>query len=292
MILLKDGIRYTPYTYNSEKELEDMVIEHFKGIFGKNTMFFDKQTMETEAGIKAKNDGVIISIDENKWYVLEVELAAHPIYEHIIAQITKFKNAHRNLRTRKKIVEALFHIIKKEPIKNAIFESKIKDSYKFLTDLIDSNPIIAIVIDAKTRELEEACDALPFSTKVIEFKTYKRENVGLGVHIHFFEPLFKKRITKSQVKPAEDSVKTMPRALIQILEVTKLMYKGYSYSNAARNVANKYRVAESTVRDKCTRQLGMNTVQFTELAQNKANLISLLKEKNPEHGTLIEDFFR
>lgn len=292
MIFLKDGVRYTPYTYNSEKELEDMVIEHFKEIFGENAMFFDKQTMETEAGIKAKNDGVIISLDENKWYVLEVELATHPIYEHIIAQIAKFKNAHRNLKTRKKIVEALFHTIKKDSVKSAIFESKIKDAYKFLTDLIDSNPIIAIVIDSKTRELEEACDALPFSTKVIEFKTYRRENVGLGVHIHSFEPLFKKEITEPQVKPAEVSVKTMPRALTEILGVTKLMYKGYSYSNAAKNVASKYNIKESTVRDKCTRQLGLNTEQFTQLAQNKANLISLLKEKYSKHGMLIEESFR
>lgn len=287
MILLKDGVRYAPYTYNSEKELEDMIIEHFKEIFGENAMLFDKQTMETEAGIKAKNDGVVISLDENKWYVLEVELATHPVYEHIIVQITKFKNAHKRLQTRKKIVEALFHTIKKNPVKNGIFESKIKDTYKFLTDLIDSNPIIAIVIDSKTRELEEACDALPFSTKVVEFKTYERENVGLGVHIHSFKPLFKKEITEPEVKPIEVFVKKMPRALTEILEVAKLMDKGYSYTNAVKNVASKYKIRESTVRDKCTRKLGLNTKQFIQL--NKANLILLLKEKYPKHGTRIEE---
>ncbi|MFQ6086461.1 MAG: hypothetical protein ACE5OV_00290 [Candidatus Bathyarchaeia archaeon] len=291
MILLKDEVRYTPYTYNSEKELEDMVIEHFEEIFGENAMFFDKQTMETEAGIRAKNDGVIISLDENKWYVLEVELATHPIYEHIITQITKFKNAHKHLETRKRIVNAIFYAIKRDPIKNAIFESKIKDIHKFLTDLIDSDPTIAIVIDSKTRELEEACDTLPFSTKVVEFQTYKRENVGLGVHIHSFEPLFKKEIAKPEKKPVEVSLKTMPRALTQALEVAKLMDKGYSFSNAAKNIASKYKVTESTVRDKCTRQLGLNTEQFIQLAQNKVNLISLLKERYPEHGTLIEQLF-
>lgn len=102
MVLLKDGVKYILHKYNSEEELESMVMEHYKEIFGENSMFFDKQTMKTKTGIKAKNDGVIVSLDEDKRYVLEVELSTHPVYEHIVPQITKFKNAHKSLETRKK----------------------------------------------------------------------------------------------------------------------------------------------------------------------------------------------
>ena len=44
------------------------------------------------------------------------------------------------------------------------------------------------------------CDSLPFETKIIEFKTFCRENVGLGVHIHSFEPLKNSQRFKSVLK--------------------------------------------------------------------------------------------
>jgi hypothetical protein len=44
--------------------------------------------MKTQIGIEARNDGVILALDQNRWYILEVELAKHPLHEHIIPQIT------------------------------------------------------------------------------------------------------------------------------------------------------------------------------------------------------------
>ena len=32
--MLKDGIKYIPYKYKNEEELEKMVIEHYKEIYG------------------------------------------------------------------------------------------------------------------------------------------------------------------------------------------------------------------------------------------------------------------
>lgn len=160
-----------------------------------------------------------------------------------------------------------------------------------MTDLIDSEPIYAIVIDLRTQELEEALDALPLSTKIIEFKTYEREKIGIGVHIHSFETLFEKEtiVGPKAIKISVASEKKAPRVLIEVLEVVQLMYKNYSCSHAVKNIANKYNIRESTVRDKCTRQLGLNTRQFNQLVQNKADLLSLLRQRYPAHKTLIEE---
>jgi len=42
-LLLKDGIKYLPYRYKDEDELEQMVIDHYEVIFDKNAVFFQKQ---------------------------------------------------------------------------------------------------------------------------------------------------------------------------------------------------------------------------------------------------------
>jgi hypothetical protein len=39
MVLLKDGVKYFPYEYASEEELTEMVVEHYKDIFGTNSLF-------------------------------------------------------------------------------------------------------------------------------------------------------------------------------------------------------------------------------------------------------------
>lgn len=37
-----DGVKYIPYEYEDEKELEQMIVEHYKDIFGK-TLFILKK---------------------------------------------------------------------------------------------------------------------------------------------------------------------------------------------------------------------------------------------------------
>ncbi|MEM3731527.1 MAG: hypothetical protein QXG27_02930 [Candidatus Bathyarchaeia archaeon] len=82
MILLKDGVKYLPYEYNSEEELTKMVTEHIKEIFGENAIYFVPQTMKTNIKIESRNDGIILALGQNLWYILEVELAAHPVDTH------------------------------------------------------------------------------------------------------------------------------------------------------------------------------------------------------------------
>jgi len=302
LILLKDGVRYLPYSYKSEEELEDIVAEHYKEIFGERSLLFGKKTMKTSAGVASRNDGIVISLHENKWFIIENELSQHDLYTHIVPQITKFSNAYKSLGSRKKIVNALYQAIKVDPIKNAIFQKeKIGDIHKFLTDLIDFQPTIVIIIDSKTQELDEVTKSLPFPTIAIEFKTFVREGVGSSVHIHLFEPIFKKKIapvfdTKEKVIFPQAELKTymvhsrttkIPRALEQILAVVKIMYQGKSFAVSVKKVARELGVKESTVRDKCTRQLSLNTDKFIEIAEDRDRLKLLLQAKFPKYNQLI-----
>jgi hypothetical protein len=287
MVLVKDGVRYFLHEYISEEELAQMVIEHYKDIFGVDSLFFDPQTMKTRTRIEARNDGVVLALNQNRWYILEVELAKHPLHKHIIPQITEFSIAYEETATRKKIVNTLYTAIRQDAFKAASVQTQIEDLHKSLTDQIDAQPTIAIVIDQKTSELDSICKKLPFPTQIIEFKTYAREKIGIGVHIHEFLPVLeeKEKIERRQTKPSKEG----PQRLMQVLEVAALAFKGEGLNETLKSVARQHGVHESTVRDKCTRQLDINTERFRELIQDRNRFVTFLKERYPQHENLIDE---
>lgn len=195
MILYKDAVRYIEYQYKNESEIEEMIFEHSKKIFGEDSLLLTRRKIKANSGIGTIPDAFVLSLGDKKWYLVEVELRNHPLYEHIVPQISKFNTAIKNSDSQNKLIKMIYEEIKSDPQKNLIFQLKqIKEVFKYITEILESKPQIIILIDGKNNELEEVCDSLPFGSKVIEFKTYIREDVGLGVHIHSFEPLenFKK----------------------------------------------------------------------------------------------------
>ncbi len=190
-ILLKDGVKYLPYKYKDENELEKVVFEHYKDIFGENTILLPKQTIRTLSGIGTVPDAFVLSINQKRWFIIEVELSEHPIYQHIVTQITKFHNAIENPSTQKSIVKAFYGNVKNDPLKNALFQiNGITEMYKFISETVESKPDIVILIDKKVSELNDVCNVLPFNYRIIVFRTFYRETIeGLCDHIHLFESL-------------------------------------------------------------------------------------------------------
>lgn len=180
-------------------------------------------------------------------------------------------------------MKTLQNAIQQDPSRKAMIQTqKIEDLHETLTDIIDMQPTIAIVIDQEKMELDQICKKLPFTTQTTAFKTYTRENVGLGVHIHEFEPFSKEEIKMPTLKQQEvitEEGKEGPKKLVQVLEVAELVFQGQELSNAFKSVAKQYGVNESTVRDKCTRQLNIDTKQFIELIQSKKKPHNILKGK-------------
>lgn len=302
-VIVKDGIRYLPYQYEDEDDLETMFRKHVDIIFGNVSLFFDASKIKSRSGIGTIPDGFVLLLDEENWYIVEVELAMHPLYEHIVPQISKFNSAIKNLITRKELIDAFYEGINNDIQLRCKFESIgiKKELYKILTDIINKNPEIIIIIDEKTDALEEVCDSLPFSTKVLEFKTYCREGVGVNVSIHLFDVLkdYYVEYTKAPFVEKKPSVKRdryiRPsrgiKALKQILEVAELVVrKGKHYGEAVKFVASRRNIDETTVRAACTRRLSLTTNQFKELLKNEDELINFLIERFPDGEDIINLF--
>ena len=274
-MLLKDGVRYFPYEYSSEEELEKMVIEHYREIFGSDALFFESHIMNNSIGFSAKSDGLILSLNRKQWVILEVELAKHSLHKHIIPQITNFNIAIQQAETKAKLIENLTNVIKQDPDKFALAQkSKIQDLTQCLKETIETLPLIAIVIDKKTPVLEPICKSLPFKTSVTEFSTFIRENT-LNVHIHSFEPLW--------------DGPTVPKTLMNILTVFEFIYKrNKTYEEAVGLAAKKLKLDKRTLRHDCTTDLGLTAEQLRKIIVNSEKIKQTIAQKFPEYTTEIQ----
>jgi len=196
LVLLIDRKRYIIWKPKSEEEFSRLVKEHINEIFGANSLYFDiDPKLRSKAGIGTKPDGfIIILTEEPYWYVVEFELKDHPVDEHIMLQLGKFRRALKSTDARLAIVDAMYEDILSDEMKRKVLESRgIKDIYRFLSDLIlHREPEVVIIIDEKTAKLKEAIEELKPTPTIVEFKTFMNEEKGLEEHVHLFTEIVKK----------------------------------------------------------------------------------------------------
>lgn len=141
-----------------------MVKEHSKVIFGEDSIYFDfKHKLRSKSGIASIPDAYVITLSKPcKWYIVENELASHPVYSHIFPQISKFISGIDNLESQRDIINVLDKEIMRDKVLKAIVETKIhpEETHRFLSSLVSKPPRIAIIIDQETEEVKEAIRAL------------------------------------------------------------------------------------------------------------------------------------
>lgn len=256
-MLLIDGVKYQEWTPTSEKEFEWIVSEHASEIFGENSMYIDRKLkLQSLSGIGSIPDGYVIVFGGSpEWHIVEVELSSHPLYEHIVSQVSRFINGISNPNTQRGIVNAIDDEIRRDDflrlrLKKAVEPTEI---YKFLSDLISKQPILTIIIEKDTEELREALTILRYpQIKVVEFKTFVREGVGLAVHAHLFNPLYqappkdiiitevtKEEFTTTRKAEKRITVKNLiDAAIIKQGQIVYGWYEGKKYEGEVLNNGN------------------------------------------------------
>lgn len=230
-MLLIDGVKYeewVPQGPRAEDEFEGVVKEHTQDIFGVKSIYLDRKLkLQSLSGIGSIPDGyVIVFGDSPEWHIVEVELSSHPLYEHIVSQVSRFINGISNPNIQRGIVNAIDGEIIRDDflrlrLKKAVEPTEI---YKFLSDIISKQPILTIIIDKDTEELREALNTLRYpQIKVVEFQTFTREGAGLAVHAHLFEPLYKPAIQPLIPLPAIPSPIETPRKAVEQITVKDLI---------------------------------------------------------------------
>jgi hypothetical protein len=195
-MLLIDGVKYELWTPPSEDDFEQVVKEHTQEIFSEQSIYIDrKQKLKSLSGIGSIPDGYVIGFGGSPhWHIVEMELSSHPLHEHIVSQVSKFITGINNPNIQRTIVNAIDEEIARDDFLRLKLRKAIgpTENYKFLSDLISRPPVLSIIIEKNTEGLREAISTLAHrQIKVVEFQTFSREGVGLPVHAHLFEPLYR-----------------------------------------------------------------------------------------------------
>jgi predicted transport protein len=194
VIILIEGTKYFLSVPEKEKVLEDMVKEHYKEIFGEDSIYFEvKQKITSKHGVGSIPDGYVISLLKPfEWYIVEGELSIHPLHEHITDQLNRFMIGVKNPATQKELVELFYSEITKDKLKKAYVENKIgsPEIKGLLYELLQTSPKIVVVIEENGEEVQEACSQLKAEPLIVEFKTFVKEDDPTK-HLHLFAPIFK-----------------------------------------------------------------------------------------------------
>lgn len=190
-ILIKDGVKYSQTDFKGkELEFEKIVFTQYKHLFGENSILFTKKKIQTATNIGSIPDAFVIDFEKEKWFIVEIEISNHNVYSHIVPQLTKFSSALNNLQTIKQLVKLFESEIKADPFKNALLLSIGKtEVFKTVSEILDKKPELIIIIEQQHDELTSVFNSLPFKTIINVFRTFTRNDLGLGDYIFQIEPL-------------------------------------------------------------------------------------------------------
>ena len=181
----KDGVKYNIHDYKDKDELEKLVLEYHKEIFGKNSLYFDiKKLIGNIVGEQMLPDGYLIDFDTNEFYIVEIELSTHSEYGHISKQIDKFNRIWGDYNARQKIATILKNYVEADIVRESFARNKIgkKEFYQFFLEEILENfkkqrYSVVLVVNERTEKIDDTCNILSPKPKIIEFKTFVREGI-------------------------------------------------------------------------------------------------------------------
>jgi len=191
-LVTADGV-FRLHRHLTEKDFEGVVVKLADEVFGARRVYLDcKRRIGSRGGKQSIPDGYLIDLSrrqEPQLFVVEVETAAHDLFNHVGIQLLQFAFSYSSAP--RVVRQALFEEVTARPdvlgkCEAYVREAGLRNLDHFLDELVFDKPFRAIVvIDQATDELHDVLRNFQFSVEVIEFFTY----VGPGdKRIYRFAP--------------------------------------------------------------------------------------------------------
>lgn len=174
-MLVTNKKRFIQVPFESEEEIENVVVENATDIFGPNSLYFPKALIKTSDGAGTIPDGFAIDLTERRWFIVEAETSKHNVWGHIAPQVAKQVVASTQSSTRKSLVDLAVKRAQQNPEVGELFaEANIHqmDIRKVLDDIVSQKPIIGMPIDAVSKDLEEWANTLNVKVRLWLVKKY------------------------------------------------------------------------------------------------------------------------
>ena len=157
MLIFKDK-KFIKSPFDSESELEKVIIDNYEYLFGPDSFYLPKTLIKTADGAGTIPDGFAIDIGQKKWYIVEAELGHHDVWNHIAKQVSKQIVASLQLTTKQKLEDISADIYEKDEYTKEKFTNLGISSVnvrKVIRDILQEDPIIGIPIDIIPNDLKD-----------------------------------------------------------------------------------------------------------------------------------------
>jgi len=175
MLLTKDYCTYFKVAFDSEEEIERVILENVGLLFGDYSLLLSKSKLQTYGGRGSIPDGVLIDFDSKQWYIIEVERGAHGTWQHIAPQVSKQVTAITNEETKARLITQAFDAISElKALRELLAEIDIPEMHihKELQTILAKSPILALPIDEIPDDLEDYLGTLKVEFKLWTIEKY------------------------------------------------------------------------------------------------------------------------
>jgi len=194
--LLIDGVRYRRWVPFNEADLERLVRQHASDIFGDSALYLRLSAgLRGRSAVAAIPDGYLIRLDTIpvSWHIVMVEISTHPLFEHMVSQLSEFMSALGSPQRRAVIADCLAQQIggDERMLQQCCRVFKSSEIGDAIAEVLSREPGLYVIAEAYSAELNRVMQAVPCQQKVVvPFQTYVRDGVGLAVHASLFEPQY------------------------------------------------------------------------------------------------------
>jgi hypothetical protein len=78
-MLIVEGRKFVHKPFDSEEELENVVVDNAEHLFGSSSIYFPKSLITTKDGDGTIPDGYAIDLETRVWYLVEAEISKHSV---------------------------------------------------------------------------------------------------------------------------------------------------------------------------------------------------------------------
>ena len=174
MIVYKDK-KFIEANFCDEQELERVVIANYESFFGPSSVFIPKAKIKTPGGAGTVPDGFAVDLASRQWYIVEVELGCHSVWQHMAPQVAKQLVAASSLETKNQLQDIVASLVLENPsVREKFDDESIKEINvrHVLVEIFEKPPIIGLPIDFVSLDLRQWAETVKNEVRLWLVKKY------------------------------------------------------------------------------------------------------------------------
>ncbi len=181
-MLISGNSKFLNSPFTSEDELKKMVIENADYFFGSSSFCLSRELISNKDGFEVFTDGFAVDIANKQWFIVNVALAKHDVWSHIVPQVVKQLVAADQPTTKQLLIELIIQQLQKDTKIMKKFNDEgygkenegvfVDEIRAVLGEILGKSPIVGMPIDSISNDLSDWTETLKSNVKLCMVKQY------------------------------------------------------------------------------------------------------------------------